>query len=87
MPVVVTTCTILFAILYFKNLKGSFFREGVLVGVAWFIINIAIDLPLFLLESPMNMSFPDYMMDIGVAYLIIPAITFGFGFLLRAKAA
>ena len=85
MPVVVTLCAVLFAILYFRNLKAGFAQEGVLIGVAWFIINLAIDLPLFLLESPMQMSFADYMMDIGVTYLIIPIVTLGFGFLLQRK--
>ncbi len=87
MPVVVTLCAVLFAILYFKKFKGGFLQEGVLVGAAWFIINIVIDLPLFLLEGPMEMSFADYMMDIGVTYLIIPVVTIGIGFALQHKAA
>lgn len=87
MPVVVTVCAVLFTILYFRNLKAAFLQEGVLIGVAWFIINIVIDLPLFMLEGPMKMSFADYMKDIGVTYLIIPAVTIGGGFLLQQKAA
>lgn len=86
MPVVIAICAVLFAILYFRNLKAGFLQDGVLLGAAWLVINIAIDLPLFLLESPMQISLAEYVMDIGVTYLIIPAITIGFGFLLQQKA-
>ncbi len=58
-----------------------------MIGVAWFIINLAIDLPLFMLESPMQLSFAEYMTDVGVTYFIIPTVTLGFGFLLQRKAA
>jgi hypothetical protein len=85
MPVVITACAVLFAILYLRSLQAGFWQEGVLLGVAWLIINLAIDLLLFLPESPMHMSFVDYMMDIGLTYLIIPAVTLGFGFLLQQK--
>ncbi len=87
MPVVITVSTVLFAVLYFRNLKAGFRQKGILIGVVWLIINLAIDLPLFLLESPMQMSFADYIMDIGVTYLIIPVITIGFGFLLERKVS
>jgi hypothetical protein len=38
-----------------------------------------------LLESPMQMSMGDYMMDIGLTYLIIPIITIGFGLILEKR--
>ena len=85
MPVVLTLCTVIFAILYLRNLNAGFMKEGILIGVAWLVINLAIDLPLFMLESPMQMSLADYMMDIGLTYLIIPTVTIGFGYLLQKK--
>ncbi len=87
MPIVITAYTVLFAILYLRNLKTGYLQEGILIGVAWFIINIVIDLPLFLFGGPMKMSFADYMMDIGLTYLIIPIVTFGLGLLLQQKVA
>jgi hypothetical protein len=39
------------------------------------------------MEGPMKMSFADYMADIGLTYLIIPAVTFGLGYSLQKKAA
>ena len=55
------------------------------IGIAWFAVNLVIDLPLFLLDSPMKMSFPAYMTDIGLTYLTYPVVTIGFGCLLDAK--
>jgi hypothetical protein len=43
-----------------------------------------IDLPLRL-SNPINMTVVDYMADIGLSYLIIPAITTGLGFALADK--
>ncbi len=85
MPVVVTVCAVVFSILYFRKLESGFLREGILIGVVWFAINIVLDLLMFM-EGPMKMSFPDYMMDIGLVYLIIPAVILGFGYLLTQRS-
>ncbi len=85
MPVVITICVVSFAYLYFKNVDNNFFKEGLLVGVLWFAICIAIDLPMFM-QGPMKMTFANYVMDIGLTYLMIPAITIGFGYLLEKRA-
>ncbi|MEE9490911.1 MAG: hypothetical protein V3V80_01240 [Dehalococcoidia bacterium] len=82
MPVVVTVCAVLFSTRYFRKLEAGFLKEGVLLGLVWFIISIVLDLLLFM-EGPMKMSFADYMMDIGLTYLIIPIVSFGFGYLLE----
>jgi hypothetical protein len=83
MPVVVTMCTVFFSIFYFIKVKIDFLKEGILLGVVWIIISLVIDLAMFMPESPMKMSFVDYMMDIGLTYLIIPVICIGFGYLLQ----
>jgi hypothetical protein len=85
MAITLTLCGAVFAILYFKKLGSDFLRQGVLVGAIWFAMSVLIDLPLFLLDSPMKMSFPNYMMDIGLTYLIYPIVTVGFGLLLAKK--
>lgn len=82
MPVVVTICVVFFSVFYFRKVKAGFFKEGILLGVIWFAISLVIDLIMFMPESLMKMSFADYMMDIGLTYLIIPAICIGFGYLL-----
>jgi len=85
MAVVVTISAVLFAVLYFRKLTTGFLSQGILVGIIWFVINIVLDLILFM-EGPMKMSFSDYIMDIGLTYLIIPAVTIGFGYILQRKA-
>jgi hypothetical protein len=82
MAVVVTVTAVVFSILYLKKRTTDFLKEGVLIGVVWLIINLVLDLLLFM-EGPMKMAFSDYMKDIGLTYLIFPAVTVGFGYLLE----
>jgi hypothetical protein len=72
MPVLITLTFVLLTMSYLKNIKTNFLREGMVIGVSWFLISIIVDLILFLPESPMHMSLANYMMDIGLTYLIIP---------------
>lgn len=85
MAVVVTFSAVFFTILYFRKVDAAFFREGVFLGVSWFLISVAIDLPLFS-AGPMKMAFVDYVKDIGLTYLIIPTVTAGMGFLLQNRS-
>ena len=85
MPLVLTIAVVTLTYYYMKNIDSDFVREGILIGIVWYIINIAIDLVMFLPASPMHMSFADYMMDIGLTYVMIPVITIGMGFLLNSK--
>lgn len=66
---------------YFKTVKDNFVKEGVLVGVLWFAINIILDM-IILIPMP-KMLIGDYVMQIGLRYLMIPAISVGMGFVLR----
>lgn len=86
MPLVLTMAVIILAYYYLKSLDVNFATEGIIIGLAWFIINIAIDLVMFLPASPMQMSFTDYMMDIGLTYVIIPVITVGMGYMANNKS-
>lgn len=66
---------------YFKSVKDNFVKEGVLVGVLWFAINIILDL--IILVPMSKMSIGDYVMQIGLRYLMIPAISVGMGYVVR----
>lgn len=85
MPVVLTMCVVLFSILYLRKLGKDFLKEGMLLGVICFVISLAIDLMMFIPESPMKMSLTDYIMDIGLTYVIISTICIGFGYLLEKQ--
>jgi len=85
MPVVLTITILVFTILYFKKVELQYLQEGLLVGIIWFIISIMIDLIMFLPESPMHKDLTDYMMDIGLTYLIILIIPIGVGWYTQYK--
>ena len=53
--------------------------------MAWLAINIILDLLMFT-EGPMRMPLADYIVDIGLTYLIIPTVIVGFGYLLGRTA-
>jgi hypothetical protein len=84
MAVTVTLAVVVLSVLYFGKTDGGYFKEGVKIGILWFLISIAIDLLMFM-WGPMKMSFRDYMFDIGSTYLIYPTVTVGFGYLLQRK--
>jgi hypothetical protein len=81
MPLVISLTTITLAFFYLKDLKTGFKREGVMIGLAWIIISLALDLVLILPPSPMQMSLTDYMADIGLTYLMILFIAMGMGYM------
>jgi hypothetical protein len=81
MPLVLTITVITLAYYYLKDMDADFAKAGVIAGVVWFAISIIVDLALFLPASPMQMGFTDYMMDIGLTYVMIPVITTGMGYM------
>jgi len=85
MPVVLTITVVTFSILFFKRVDKEFMKEGFIVGIVWFTISIVIDLFMFIPESSMHMPLVDYIMDIGLTYLIILVIPVGFGYILEKK--
>ena len=85
MPVVVVFVVVVFSHIYFKKLEKNLVREGIIAGIIWFLISIIIDLFMFLPETPWHMGIIDYMMDIGLTYLIILIIPIGSGFLLNKR--
>jgi hypothetical protein len=85
MPVSVAGATVLFGVLYFRHVAGDYVRQGILIGVIWLVMFLLIDMPLMLLGGPMQMTLWEYISDIGITYLMIPAITIGMGVALGQK--
>jgi len=77
-----TTCTVAFTILYFRKVKMGFLREGCLLGLAFVACNLLFDLPMFS-AGPMQMPLLRYLKDIGIAYLSMPMISIGVGYVLQ----
>ncbi|MEL7671227.1 hypothetical protein [Methanobacterium sp.] len=86
MSVLIAAAAMILSYLYFKDIKTNFVMEGIITGIVWFIIAIVIDLLMFMPASPMHMNFTDYMMTVGVKYLIIPVVTIGTGYVAQNKA-
>lgn len=75
MPLILVLFVCIFSYLYLKDIESGILKEGIIIGVIWFLISIIIDLSIFLPSSPMQMSFNNYLSDIGITYLIFPIIT------------
>lgn len=84
MPLTLTIGIVFFSILYFRKIDKELLSAGIRLGVIAFTLSILIDLLLFM-WGPMKMSFADYMMDIGLTYLIYPIVTIGYGYLLSKR--
>ena len=68
---------------YFRKINSSYFKEGVTVGFIWLGINILLDL---LVLIPMSgMPIADYFTQIGLRYLVIPAMSIAMGTVLSNK--
>lgn len=83
MPVVLTSAVVLFTVRYLSKINREFVKEGIFIGIVWLVISIVIDLILFMPESLMQMTLSDYVMDIGITYLIILIIPVGSGYLME----
>jgi uncharacterized membrane protein YpjA len=68
---------------YFKKVNENYLTEGILVGIIWFCLNILLDL---LVLVPMSkMPIPDYFAQIGLRYLVMPAMSIAVGAALTNK--
>ncbi|MFZ5955147.1 MAG: hypothetical protein ACOYT4_01875 [Nanoarchaeota archaeon] len=68
---------------YFKKIKADYLREGIIVGLVWFAINIVLDL--IILVPMSKMSLINYFTQIGLEYLVIPIMSLLLGYSLEHK--
>ncbi len=85
MGVTLTCSTVILALVYFRGLTANYIARGAKIGIIWPLANWVLDGIMFS-GGPMKMSLRQYVMDIGIAYLAIPAITIGFGAAANAGA-
>ncbi len=85
---ILTVVTVLFATMfgieYFMKVDAGDFMEGIVIGIVWLGISIAIDLLMFS-WGPMAMPFLDYIKNIGLGYLVYPIVTTGLGYLMEKR--
>ena len=76
---------LLFGAWYFLRLKGSYLKEGFILGILWFVIMVALDMA-FLLPLIQG-GIGEWFATIGLAYLILP-IQFTFlGWIVEKKVS
>jgi hypothetical protein len=80
MPLVIAISVVVFTCWYFKSVDKNIKAEGAKLGIIFLLISLVIDLILFMPDSPMHMSFINYIADIGLTYLMIPVITVGMAY-------
>ncbi len=65
-------------VLYFRVLEKDYLKEGIVVGLAFFAINILLDLVVLIPMS--GMSIGDYLTQIGLRYLVLPVMSIAIGY-------
>lgn len=78
----ITSCYFLFN--YFKFIENNFIKNGVIIGLSWFAINIMLDA--ITLMPMMSLDFENYIISIGLRYTIIPVISITISYLLHIKS-
>ena len=59
--------------------------SGFLIGIYWFLICIALDIPIFVMGFGMDL--PTYTVEIGLTYLMLPVILWTLSRVLRHTTA
>jgi len=78
MPVIITASVVVFSMLSLRKPESRSLKAWIIVGIMWFLLCFLLDLTMFI-WGPMKMPFTAYIKDIGLTYLIIPIISYGFG--------
>ena len=73
---------VILAVRYFKDVKEDYAKEGMILGLVWLIINLALDLA-FVQAGFFRMTILQYFTDIGLRYLSIPIYSIGLGYALK----
>jgi hypothetical protein len=67
---------------YFKAVDKNYVKEGIMLGVLWLVINLVLDMVTIV---PMGKPISVYLSQIGLGYLMIPAMTILAGKILEIK--
>ncbi|MBU1026962.1 MAG: hypothetical protein KKA31_04455 [Candidatus Margulisbacteria bacterium] len=71
------------AALYFIKIEKDFLKEAVTLGLVWLVLNWLLD---FVALLPLSkMPYLQYFKEIGLRYLVMPAMTIPIGYVLSKK--
>jgi hypothetical protein len=83
MVVVGTVTGAVLLVSYFKKIEADYVKEGIIVGFAWFLVNILLDV--IVLVQMFGMPLIEYFMNVGLGYLAIPIMCIMVGAALANK--
>ncbi len=86
MTLTLAALAVLATLAHFHRVRRFYLLEGFLLGASLFLVNVVLDLPLFMF-GPMAMPVSSYLGDIGLTYLVYPIVTVGSSILLSAGVA
>jgi uncharacterized membrane protein YpjA len=69
--------------LYFPKVEKDFLKDGIVLGLVWLIVNWLLDFAALLPLS--KMPYGQYFAEIGLRYLVMPAMTIPIGYVLSKK--
>jgi uncharacterized membrane protein YpjA len=70
-------------VLYFNKVEKDYLKEGIGLGIVWLIVNWLLDFAALLPLS--KMPYLQYFKEIGLRYLMMPAMTVPIGYILSKK--
>jgi hypothetical protein len=83
MIVVATIIAAMLMVWFFRAVTTAYTREAVITGLVWLVVNWVLDT--IVLVGLLGMAPLDYITQIGVRYLMIPAMVIAAGLLLMIR--
>lgn len=80
-PITVIIATIFFGILYIRNIDTNEVIEGLTVGIIFVLIDIILDITVFIIPHKENLIFIDYTLHVFSMIIITLLITTFLGYL------
>lgn len=76
---------VVLAVRYFRDVETAYVNEGIILGVIWLVVNLALDLSM-VSGGFFQMTVGQYFRDIGMRYLAMPIYTIGIGYALMQES-
>lgn len=73
-------------VFYFRSVSGNHFREGLRVGVVWFVLNVLLDMMFVIPKGGINLEayfINTYLPQVAVGYLALPVMAVAMAYALR----
>ncbi|AGN16722.1 MAG: hypothetical protein ACOX01_01800 [Methanobrevibacter boviskoreani] len=79
LDIIITVLSLILGINYLKSFKEDFLKEALVFGILIFIINVVLD-QFYYNAVGLPMNFIEYMLNVGLIYLVYPIIIGFMGF-------